>query len=88
MESNAASNLKKLVQDQDVLIAKLKEIVQKSNLASELGALEAMLALVGAVNTEPGSGARGGAGEEGGELDDEYDKWVLSFKLLFLNGQQ
>ena len=54
------------------MIAKLKEIVSKSNLAGELEALESMLALVGVVDTHHSSQRDEGLGA--GEIDDECDK--------------
>ena len=71
VETINAALLKKTIVDQDLVIQKLKEALQKSNMSGELALLEPLLSAVNA-----GLGKSGSSGTikrpEEEEKDDEY----------------
>lgn len=70
VESVNAALLKKKIEDQGLVIHKLKEVILKSNMVAELAALETLLASVNAGAESSMSPRKKGDKEE--EKDDEY----------------
>ena len=71
VETFNAALLKKTISDQDIVIQKLKEVIQKSNMSAELILLEPLLGTVNAGLGTSGSSAMIKRSVEE-EKDDEY----------------
>jgi hypothetical protein len=71
VETINAALLKKTISDQDIVIQKLKEVIQKSNMSAELILLEQLLGTVNAGLGTSGSSAMIKRSVEE-EKDDEY----------------
>jgi hypothetical protein len=71
VETINAALLKKTISDQDIVIQKLKEVIQKSNMSAELILLEPLLGTVNAGLGTSGSSAMIKRSVEE-EKDDEY----------------